>query len=103
MGVAIMRSSTYHPSLLDPCFSFFHHKGRIVAGRMASVLAVLLFGAIYLYGAWNFPLILWILIGWLPAALLAWIAAQLAYLIANKNAYNLGYAQIWLQAKKRMK
>ena len=49
----------------------------VLGGRMAVILAILMFIAVYALSFAKAGLVLGIAIGWLPAAVMAWVTAQL--------------------------
>lgn len=48
----------------------------LMVERFATVLAVVVFISSYIYGLFNFGVLLTVLLGWLPAGIIAWCCAH---------------------------
>lgn len=50
---------------------------RLIGGRIGAVAAILAFIACYIFGVARYGFMLGMGLGWFPAAIIAWVAAQL--------------------------
>lgn len=81
-GAKMTRKSRLHdcPPELSP---FIKTKCRQMAGRFAVTVFLLTFFGLYIYGIVKYGVFLGIALGWLPAGLIAWLAALFTASIAE--------------------